>query len=46
MTMHLLARFDALPALPISIFLSILTFLLTWAFLTPFVVHLTSHELW
>lgn len=42
--MHLLGKFDALPALPISIFLSILAYLLTTALVEPFLAHLALHR--
>lgn len=38
--MYLLSKFDALPALPISIFLSILAYLLTTALVVPFLAQL------
>jgi presenilin 1 len=40
-TMYLLGKFDALPALPISILLGILAYLLTTALFVPFLAHLT-----
>lgn len=39
--MYLLGKFDALPALPISIFLSILAYLLTTVLFLPFLDFLT-----
>lgn len=44
-TMHLLGKFDALPALPISIFLSILAYLLTTALTEPFLAHLALNRI-
>lgn len=35
MTLYLLARFDALPALPISLFLGIIVYLLTITLVSP-----------
>jgi hypothetical protein len=42
-TLYLLAKVDALPALPISIFAGVTVYLLTTATATPMIEHLAAH---
>lgn len=42
-TLYLLAKVDALPALPISIFAGVAVYLLTTATAAPMIEHLAAH---